>query len=464
MKEKCIAFAVSRGLVCRNILRTGVLEVILENPDHKILLLFPKRQDGVPEYLRNEFKHPRISIEEIEEISESSWSRFFWKPIVNNLVYTESTDLLAKEGSAKVKSVVAWWYPWHKRLFGFLSSRRGLKSLARKLELILFKVKAYDALFAKYKPAVLFAGSIISNYDLMAIKAAKRNGARVIAMQKGWDNLERQLIRIVPDLFLAQNSIMVTAAQKVQCFEPKRVRYTGFPQFDIYTQPERLPKKRDFMESLGLDPDSNLIFFGSEGHWTPNDDRVIDLLCQMRDQGELPGKISFILRPHFSDVQKNRYARFKGLPGIHVDDEYRWSLYFYDYWDPSRDDMIRLASDLYHASALICYASTLSLDAACLDKPIINVAFDSFTRPDGTDGTANLYKMEHYKPVVASGGVEITRNLEELKKAIIRSIHDPGYRADGRDRLRREMCGILDRNSARRVAEACVDMATFKEN
>lgn len=446
-------------MVCRNILRTGVLEAILENPKTKVLLLFPKRNSEMPEYLRQEFSHPRITIEEVEEAHETWLSRLLVKTVLNNLIYTSMTDLLARDGSNKVKPVPAWWYPFHKRLFGFLGRRRWPKTAARRFEKFAFGVTAYDDLFRKYRPAVLFAGSIVGNYDAKLIKAAQRHGAKVVAMQKGWDNLQKLLIRNLPDLFLVQNPVMIQAAVEVQGLNPATVRCVGFPQFDLYTRPQDLPSREAFMGRLGLDPDSKLVLFGSGGHWTPNDDRVVDELLEMRERGDFPEKISFILRPHFSDVQKRRYDRFKGLPGVFVDDEYRWSTYFYDYWDPSKEDMARLAADLHHSALMLCHASTMSLDAACFDKPIINIAYGSFIRPDGTDGTANLFKMEHYQPVIESGGVEIVWTAGELKDAIIKSLVDPSYRSAGRAKLRETMCGPLDGRAARRIAEACLELA-----
>ncbi len=453
-----IAFAVSRGLVCRNILRTGVLEELLKDQRVNVVLFFPQREGGVPDYLRQEFDHPRIRIEEVAEISESRWAKRLWKPVADNLVYTESTDLLAREGSAKVKPVPAWWYPIHKRLFGFLSKFDALKRAARYLDVRLFPIRDYDELFKRIKPDVVYAGSIISNYDICIIKAAKRHGAKVVAMQKGWDNLQRQLIRIMPDALLVQNKEMALAAKSVQRFTDQTVKLTGFPQFDIYVNQVGLSSRDDFMRGFGLDPESRLIFFGSEGTWTPQDDLVIDQLLEMRERGDFPFKVSFVLRPHFSDVQKERYKRFKGRPGVFVDDEYRWSTFFYDNWDPAKEDMIKLASELKYASAVVCYASTLSLDAACLDKPIINVAFGSFIRPDGTDSTSNLYKMEHYQPVMASDAVEIVKNAEELKRAIIHSVDKPDYRTEGRERLRETMCGPLDGKSYIRIAQACSEL------
>lgn len=212
------------------------------------------------------------------------------------------------------------------------------------------------------------------------------------------------------------------------------------------------------MRDLGLDPDSRLVFFGSEGLWTPQDDRVIDQLLEMHKRGEFPFKLSLVLRPHFSAVKQDRYKRFKGVPGVFVDDKYRWSTFFYDDWDPSKEDMVKLACELKYADAVVCYASTLSLDAACLDKPILNVAFGSFIRPDGVDATANLYKMEHYQPVMASDAVEIVKGVEELKQAIIRSVDEPGYRAEGRSKLRGTMCGPLDGRSHVRIAQACSEL------
>lgn len=457
IQVKTIFIAVSRGLICRNILRTGVLDFLLQDKNVRVIVLLPKKKENIPIYFEEEFRDSRITFLEIENYPESFFARRIWCFFINNLVYTESTDLLAREGSAKVHPMPGWWYPLHRILFGMISKSVQIKKIARWIEKKFIVIRQYDEIFKKYKPHAIFVGSVISHYDMHLLKAAERHGVPTVGMQKGWDNLERQLIRAVPDHFLLQNSVMMQAANRVQGIENERLVLTGFPQFDLYSDKNILPSKKDFCSRLGISEDTKIFLFGSEGLWTPQDDRIIDLLVSMREQDVFPFSTTFIIRPHFSDIRSGRFERFRGLPGIIID-TYRFGTYFFDGWDPTKEEMVYFAAEMNFISGLICYASTLSLDGACFDKPIINVTFSSFFGNNGIDMTNNLYKMRHYQPVMSSGALDIVSNKEELKQAIIRAVEKPELFADGRRNLRETLCGPLDGFSARRVAQAILDI------
>jgi len=441
---------VSRGLVSRNLLRTGIPQKVLEQADTKLVLLFPKRSIPIPDYLYTEFADPRIVLEEIEEYSYSPFVSKIWMPLVNNFVYSESTDILARDGSAKVRPVPSWWYPFHKRFFSVISKPDWLKKITRWLEEKVFSEKRYDALFKKYKPEALLVGSLLSKADIGILKAAKRHGAISFGMQKGWDNLERVLIRTLPDHLLVQNSIMVDAAREVQRIPKERAHVVGFPQFDPYFNYEPSESRESFLHRHGLKPDTKLFFFGSEGAWSPNDPELVKYFIELRK--ELPFPSAFIIRPHFTDIKNKRFDAFRRHAGLIVDDNYRWAHYFSDLWDPSQEDMTHFMDELYFCDAVLCIASTLSLDAACFDKPIINLGFGAYIDDQGRDLSSNLYRMAHYKPVVASGGVSLVSSKEELKKELIRSIEHPELKSDEREILRRTMCGPLDGRSSERIA------------
>ncbi len=447
MKTFTVFFAIDRGLVARNILRSGVLDKVLESPESRVVILLPKKSGGIPDYLKQEFSDPRISLEEVPERRDTFWLVRLWLPIINNFVYTDFTDMLARDGSGKVKPVPKWWYPIHSRLFRQLSKLRWLKSLARELDFWLFRPKGFDPLFNKYQPSVVFCGSIISKYDIAVLKAARKFGVATIGMQKGWDNLQKQLIRHVPDRFLIQNALMSQAAEKIQMIKPEQIKLVGFPQFDSYAG------------RIASASETKTLFFGSEGLWTPNDDQLLEKLIQWQDSGAFPFKTRIIARPHFSNVAKGLYNRFRGRENVLIDDGYRWGSFFSDTWDPSREDYRHFVEEMRESAVMITSASTLSLDAACIDLPTINIAYGSIFK-DGKDLTPNLYKADHYQPVVESGAVEMVHNDDEFKAAIIRAVSDRGYRAEGRKLLRETMCGILDGHSAERIADVILSFRT----
>ena len=101
---------------------------------------------------------------------------------------------------------------------------------------------------------------------------------------------------------------------------------------------------------------------------------------------------------------------------------------------------------------MINTASTISIEAAALDKPIINLAFD-MKKVNYWASTKRFYDFEHYQPVISSGAVKLARSREELLEMTLHYLDKPHLEKDERAKLRDMMCYKLDGLSAQRVAE-----------
>ena len=68
---------------------------------------------------------------------------------------------------------------------------------------------------------------------------------------------------------------------------------------------------------------------------------------------------------------------------------------------PLPEDVSFLADLVRHADVNINVASTMTLDFAVRDKPVVNVAFDVADPPPfGVPLWEHYYRFEHYRPVV----------------------------------------------------------------
>ena len=119
---------------------------------------------------------------------------------------------------------------------------------------------------------------------------------------------------------------------------------------------------------------------------------------------------------------------------------------------PRPEEQARLISSLLHGEACVNIVSTMSLDAAILDRPVIGIEFhDEINAP--REIMYSEYRATHYRPLVESGGLRIARTWNELMELLRLAISDPE-----RDRLERAamvsaVCGPLDGHSAERVAD-----------
>ncbi len=456
MKTKTIFIVISRGFIIRNILRSGVLDILVDHGMEVVLLFANVRGKEFPNEIRTEFSG-RVTIEVLpsDTMGNNFKERLYRKftQLVSFLVYSPSTWIYSKSGTQR-QLQRSKFLPYIQRLiYTPLSKISVLKKLARWIEDHIFYDGTYAHLFDTYRPMVVFSTSIVSKHDIECMKEAKRRGIKTVSMCKGWDNITKILLRTLPDLMIVQNEGLKNDMERVQNFPRNHIAVTGFPQFDWYKRTEIIIPRAEFFAQLGLPADRRLLFFGSEGAWAPDDDRIAETLAQWVNGSEtLVRPCSLLVRPHFSDITNPRFNRFRGIPNVKLDDNYSFSDFFIDNWNPGVAETKFFVNCIYHSDMMIMVASTLALDAACLDKPVIGIGYNVLHRPNGEDVSRDLYETDHYRAVVQTQAITMVYSDSELKSAVNNYLTNPTHNQAEREVLRKELCFRVDGNSSKRMA------------
>ena len=287
------------------------------------------------------------------------------------------------------------------------------------------------------------------------MKEARKRGIRTVSMPKGWDNITKALYRFVPDVLVVQNEYMRRGAVRSQGIPREKIAVVGFPQFDWYRRPEILLSREDYCASVGFDPKKKIIFFGSEGRWAPHDDRIVSLLATWVRDGAFVAPCSLFVRPHFSDIKERRFDKMRGVSkDVVIDESFTVSDFFSDNWDPGVEETKKFINLIYHMDVLVTVASTLTLDAACFDKPIINVVFNVLHHPKtGRDNSHLLYTQDHYDWVFETDAVDLVKSKEELRENINRYLVNPSRKSTERSVLRDTLCYKIDGRASERLAD-----------
>ncbi|MEK7560612.1 MAG: hypothetical protein AAB539_01500 [Patescibacteria group bacterium] len=457
---KTIFIPINRGIIVRNLLRNRFFEMLAGNPDIRTILLFAVIEGRrPPEYLKKEFERENVVVEFVPNIVSRGIRRRFGAA-TGRAIFSPTTKLYARYGTTKVSPKTAatnsFWYA----LYPVLAHTRISRSLVWSAEAFLFPDRCYDSYFVRYRPDLVFSTAILSVFDLAFLKGARRREIATVSMPKSWDNLDKNLFRFEPDVFAVQNEWMAGEAVEYQKFNPEKIRTVGFPQFDIYRDPGVLISREQYCAKKDFDPSRPLIFVGSEGEWSRGDDALVRRLVQAEEHGAIPVS-NILIRPHFSG-NDGRFDSLKNTPGVFVDDTYRTSDFFIDHWDPTRQDMADFTNTLYHSDVSINFASTLSLDAVCFDKPIINIGYGARwrERPDGAkeDMTWLMYETNYYRAVMATNATTLVKSDAELLSAIRMSLRDPAFKRAERNLLRDKMCYNVDCKSGERLYELVTAM------
>ena len=122
-----------------------------------------------------------------------------------------------------------------------------------------------------------------------------------------------------------------------------------------------------------------------------------------------------------------------------------------------RADDMHLADTLYYSDIVVSGPSTMCIDAAVFDKPIILLGFDGIETRPYFNSIRRFYDYDHFLPVLASGGVTFVSNREELRNSLEQYIHNPQKDEAGRKRLVSEECFRVDGHSSERLARVLLE-------
>jgi hypothetical protein len=114
-----------------------------------------------------------------------------------------------------------------------------------------------------------------------------------------------------------------------------------------------------------------------------------------------------------------------------------------------------LANLTRHVDLNVNLASTMTLDFAIHDKPVVNVAFDVGVSPPGDVPLWNhYYQWEHYVPVVKLGAARFAKSAEEMAEQVNAYIENPSLDREARRNLVDLQLGVPVGSSAARIADA----------
>ncbi|GMV05462.1 MAG: hypothetical protein AMXMBFR53_17400 [Gemmatimonadota bacterium] len=295
--------------------------------------------------------------------------------------------------------------------------------------------------------------------DRHLLLSAARRRVPTMVLVSSWDNLTTSgFFAVDVDRITVWNEIMKDQAVTIHGLAPERVVVTGAPQHDLFARDRGFREREPFLRDLGLDPARPVVVYttGTEGTINREPEVVARLEAALR--AELGDAFQLLVRVHQLD-KVERYDALRGRPGVVFDHAGRPSVGSYHDRDFDRAAFEHLADTLRHADVVVNAASSISIDAAAVGTPVVCVDFDAEAGTPYHRSVTRFYDFTHQKPIVASGGVVRARSPEEVVAAVRRYLADRALDAEGRARLVREQCHVLDGRAGRRVGEAVLAMA-----
>jgi hypothetical protein len=290
---------------------------------------------------------------------------------------------------------------------------------------------------------------------------ARRLGIPVAAWINSWDNLTSK-----PAYFTGYDHYFVWSERlrsELLRYYPEAaagtVDVTGVPHFDWYHREPMRMSREELCAEYGFDPRRPLVLYGTATpHLAPAEHLVVQRLARDLAAAEALGSPQLLVRLHPGDAG-GRFRDWRPGPSTALQVPGQRGGGRLGGYCPTLEDNRELVSSIHHADVVVNLASTLTLDAALCDRPVVNIAFDLSPDTRSFQKTIDQYYSEydHYRTVVESGAVRLARSSEELLAQVAACLRNPGLGREGRRRLVDLWCGPFDGGSGRRLAAALLD-------
>jgi hypothetical protein len=242
---------------------------------------------------------------------------------------------------------------------------------------------------------------------------------------------------------------------------PEQVGWVGSPQFDFHLRPEMLESREVYCGRLGLDPARPFLVIGTgTAKWMPCEPPTTLELVQALAQ-RLP-QVQVLIRLHPKDdgkrwdqdrptLEKFGVVFQNTAPTTHMDE---------GGFVPPKEFFRDQTNCLHHAAVVLNTASTLTVDASILDRPVICFGYDAALDEKFPEGRALAYSQStHFAPLVATGGVKVVRSLVECLQTIEAYLKDPTLDGAGRRQIVARVMGRCDGGAGERLAAEVLAMA-----
>jgi hypothetical protein len=378
----------------------------------------------------------------------------FW--VASKVVADSLAKLYQRGGSLKQKLYVLANYglrarveagpPWYSRLVRlerelWWGLNEGSEQTARRI------LSGFDAVLFPMPHSVR---------EWWTARYAQRFGIRTIAMIHSFDNPTttfRHPIRY--DACLVWNARMAAELTRIYPeVDPSSIHVTGTPHFYFHYHPSFMGTRTELAAKYALDPGRPILLYaGGPISLVPHEAALISRLYDDLLKWPIRTRPQIIVRPHPIEP---RFHHWDSLRASGAD--IRWSIPWQttdgerDWVIPSAEDIRDFCMLVRHSDLVVNSCSTMSIDAAASDTPVICLDYVLPPFEDFASYVHRYYHWDHYEPLIASGGVRLAGSPEELLSMVRQYLADPSLDRENRACLIRETCGPCPADSVPAVA------------
>ena len=404
------------------------------------------------------------------DVYEEQYQKYFFLQQLRFLrrfsVVTETTDLRFREAieaklfDATLPGMAAQMlYVWA------LRSIPRIGELLSWLERQLYFTDVHNAILKEQEVQCVLAPGMGNfgfwNEGSFAIEA-KNLGIPAFAFITNYDNIVNMGYRSFnPTCLGVWSRQMADEAIRLHGFKSNQIEITGPVQYDRFMQP--LSRTREeFLLSIGLDPNKKTVLFAGGVNINHYFDMYQTLVERKEKIWHEPFNLVVRPYPHVkllgspAWIVLEKCLRETGAyisnPGSIDASGGRAAEFQLDFTFGDEADELNYL--LRCSDVMVNYFSTIGLEAAICDLPVIHVGYDAFAHGQRYGVTsAFLQRQTHNQRPLRLAAARVARNEKELIHAIEAYLKDPALEREMRKTYAESECGFLDGQSGMRVVQ-----------
>ncbi len=309
------------------------------------------------------------------------------------------------------------------------------------------------------KPDAVLAMYPFLESQMVTVAAAKRLGIPVLAFITSWDNLTTKSRLVYQyDGYIVWSEQMKKELRGVYPNSKDRaVTVAGAPQYDVFKQSKYHLPRETFLKAYGIDPAKPVILYSLGSPNMIREDYGALQFVERAAHHPTLSEVQVIIRPHPGHLEKALTEMEKiraSYPRVVIQGPHR---HWQEFPFQGEEAIVEWINTVRHADVVINLSSTMTIDGAIFDRPVVNLDFD----PEPGRPNQQMIKevnrtWNHFSPIAQSGGVWLAGDIDEAVAATAAYLESPELHRHERRWIVEHVCGKVDGLAGKRMAEAVI--------
>jgi hypothetical protein len=399
----------------RDFVHSGTFEELLAIPDLQIEIF--TQNPSLPEF--DALRSPRVVLREMGTAGQGKLERLLRR--FYPILFSDQFEFVRQ--NVQHSPLRRWTAGAVVAVRRALGTRATLRLYGRLLQRV--SLKPAERLFSSRPDLVIGTRSLVNSLDYPFILEAASRGLPMLTIASSWDNFTTKGFFPFPvEQTIVWNRKM--AEELVEIFEvpAERIVVAGYPRMALISETGPFESAESYLRSIGLGAYRRFVLHTvSYAELTrpapgepPLEYRMVRELAEAL-LPTLPDDTCILARLHpYSDTSDE--AMFEGLEGLRLFVPGRQDLYVERVM--SAADEVHLACQLQFSDCIVSMASTITIDALALQRPIINVVYDPSDRPASSPPVIpRFYEYNHFRDLIA----RVKPPLAETAEDVIAFVH-----------------------------------------